>query len=142
MASGFDLRPLDASFGAAVTGLKLAGLTPETFASLHRAWLEFALLIFPGQHLTPEEQTAFARRFGELEFPLVPVSNVRPDGSLISIEDDDDVAWVLEGNLVWHYDSTYMPVQSKGVVLSAKVVPLAGGGDAVGGHARGLRWPR
>ena len=83
-ADGFELRPLDATFGATVTGLKLAGLTAHAFASLRRAWLEFALLIFPEQHLTPEEQTAFARRFGELEFPLVPLSNIRPTTEVCS----------------------------------------------------------
>ena len=42
----------DASFGAVVTGLTLAELDDEAFAALYRTWLDYALLIFPGQHLT------------------------------------------------------------------------------------------
>jgi hypothetical protein len=40
---------------------------------------------------------------------------------------DDDVVKVLKGNMGWHCDSTYMPVQAKGAVFSAHVVPDAGG---------------
>ena len=50
MAS-FDVEPLDATFGAVVTGLRLAELDDAAFAALYRTWLDHALLIFPGQHL-------------------------------------------------------------------------------------------
>ena len=32
----------------------------------------------------------------------------------------------LRGNEGWHHDSTYMPVQAKGAVFSAEIVPSAG----------------
>jgi alpha-ketoglutarate-dependent taurine dioxygenase len=127
-AKAFEVRPLDATFGAVVTGPKLAALDEDAFARLYDTWLEFALLIFPDQHLTKEEQVAFARRFGELEFPLAPISNVRADGTVRPEDDDDDVIKVLKGNMGWHCDSTYMPVQAKGAVFSAHVVPPSGGG--------------
>src|SRR4029079_14077568 len=38
-----------------------------------------------------------------------------------------DVMKVLKGNMHWHADSTYMPVQAKGAVFSAEIVPQAGG---------------
>jgi alpha-ketoglutarate-dependent taurine dioxygenase len=34
---------------------------------------------------------------------------------------------VLKGNMHWHADSTYMPVQAKGAVFSAEIVPEEGG---------------
>jgi alpha-ketoglutarate-dependent taurine dioxygenase len=63
--STFQVEPLDATFGAVVTDIELADLDETTFDSLSSAWLEYALLIFPGQHLTTKEQVAFARRFGD-----------------------------------------------------------------------------
>jgi len=66
--SPFKIRPLDASFGAVVTDLRLAELGDAEFAALYKTWLDHALLIFPGQHLTRDEQVAFARRFGTPEF--------------------------------------------------------------------------
>ena len=125
MSSTFDLRPLDATFGAVVTGVTLAALSEEKWRDLHAAWLKYALLIFPGQHLSREEQIAFARRFGRLEFELSPLSNVKEDGTLIL--DNSDIIKVLKGNMGWHCDSTYMPVQAKGAVFSARVVPKSGG---------------
>lgn len=128
MAEPFDLAPLEgATFGATVTGLKLAGLSERDFAALYAAWLDYALLIFPGQHLTRDEQVAFARRFGALEFDLAPLSNVRADGSIRPDDGEDDVVKVLKGNMGWHCDSTYMPVQAKGAVFSAQVTPPEGG---------------
>jgi alpha-ketoglutarate-dependent taurine dioxygenase len=127
VARAFDIEPLDATFGAMVTGVKLAALDDATWSDLHTAWLEYALLIFPGQHLNRPAQIAFARRFGPLEFELAALSNVKADGTLITETDNSDVVKVLKGNMGWHCDSTYMPVQAKGAVFSAEVVPNSGG---------------
>ena len=129
IAMAFDVEPLTGCFGASVRGLRLAGLDDETFGDLYDTWLEYALLIFPDQHLTNAEQVAFARRFGALEFDIVALSNVREDGSLRT-GDDDDMVKILKGNMGWHHDSTYMPVQAKGAVFSAHVVPAEGGETA------------
>jgi len=123
----FRVEPLPASFGAVVTGLKCAELDETAFAALYAAWLDYALLIFPGQHLSRTEQVAFARRFGDLEFDLAPISNVRADGSIRPDDGSDDAVKVLRGNMGWHCDSTYMPVQAKGAVFTAHVVPDEGG---------------
>jgi alpha-ketoglutarate-dependent taurine dioxygenase len=127
MGAPFDIEPVDASFAAIVRGPRLAALGAEDFAALYAAWLEHALLIFPGQFLTSAEQIAFARRFGALEFEIAPISNVKADGSLRDEAENDDVLKVLKGNMGWHADSTYMPVQAKGAVFSAEIVPPAGG---------------
>lgn len=123
----FKIEPLDATFGAVVTGVRLSRLDDSAFEKLYATWLEYALLVFPAQYLTDEEQVAFATRFGELEFDLVPLSNVRPDGSVRPDDESDDVVQVLKGNMGWHCDSTYMPVQAKGAVFTARVVPSSGG---------------
>lgn len=121
------IKPLDASFGAVVTDLSLTSLDEQTFDWLHKAWLEYALLIFPAQHLSQEDQVVFARRFGELEFDLVPISNVRRDGTVRQEDDTDGVVQILKGNMGWHCDSTYMQIQAKGAVFTAHVVPEVGG---------------
>lgn len=127
VGQGFTLEPLAAGFGAVVRGRRLAEIDDGAFAWLYAAWLEHALLIFPGQHLSAAEQIAFARRFGPPEFEIAPISNVRRDGSIRTDAEADDVVKVLRGNMGWHHDSTYMPVQAKGAVFSAEVVPSKGG---------------
>ena len=124
--STLDLEPLDATFGAIVRGIELRALDDATWRALHEAWLEYALLVFPAQFLTREEQDAFARRFGELEFTATPITNIGKDGTVHSDPDHDRVK-SLRGNEGWHHDSTYMPVQAKGAVFTAEIVPRSGG---------------
>ena len=124
----FETEPLaGTTFGAVITGIRLATVDDRAFQDLYRTWLDRALLIFPGQYLTRGEQIAFAKRFGPLEFEIAPISNVRTDGSVRADDDADGVIKVLKGNMEWHCDSTYMPVQAKGAVFSAEVVPSSGG---------------
>ena len=120
-----DLEPLDATFGAVVDGVELRSLDDDTFDALRRAWLDRALLIFPAQFLTREEQDAFALRFGALEFSAAPISNIGKNAKIHSQPDDDTVK-ALRGNEGWHHDSTYMPIQAKGAVFSAEIVPREG----------------
>jgi alpha-ketoglutarate-dependent taurine dioxygenase len=127
MAQSFDVQPVDASFGAIVTGVRLPELDQPTWQALHDTWLKYALLIFPGQFLKKDEQIAFAKRFGALEFEMGAVSNVREDGTLRLDAEGDDVVKILKGNEGWHADSTFRPIQAKGAVFSAEVVPTVGG---------------
>ncbi|MFY0611516.1 MAG: TauD/TfdA family dioxygenase [Hyphomicrobiaceae bacterium] len=54
--------------GAEIRGLDLAAsLDVRTLKSLHDAWMEHLMLIFPAQDVSDEAQIAFGRQFGELE---------------------------------------------------------------------------
>ena len=126
-----NVEPLSKTLGAVVSDISLSTLSDEEFARLYATWLKYALLIFPGQNLSDDEQAAFARRFGELVEGLeaVEISNVKPDGTLRE-SPDDDMMKIIRGNMHWHQDNTYMPIQAKGAVFSAKVVPRAQGDTA------------
>ena len=120
------VEPLERSFGAKIYDLSLPNLEKEEISELYGLWLEFALLIFPNQNLSNDQQIAFAKNFGALEFDLSPISNVRNDGSIRDAT-DDDIVKSLRGNMEWHHDSTYMPIQAKGAVFTAHKVPSKGG---------------
>jgi alpha-ketoglutarate-dependent taurine dioxygenase len=127
---GLTLEPIDATFGALVTDVDLSRLDDENWFAIESAFLEYALLVFPAQHLSEAAQIAFARRFGDIEMlgerELVYLTNQRQDGSLRP--DGDPVMEILRGTEVWHVDSTYMPLAAKGAVFSAHTVPSTGGG--------------
>lgn len=120
------VEPLKRSFGAKVYDLSLPDLNTEQAQDVYDLWLKYALLIFPGQNLSNDQQIKFAKNFGALEFDLSPISNVRNDGS-IRDANDDDIVKSLRGNMEWHHDSTYMPIQAKGAVFTAHKVPSKGG---------------
>ena len=135
MGAQLELTPLpDTSFGAWVHGVEVRSVDDRQFAAIYEAWLEYGLLLFPDQFLSKSEQDDFARRFGDLEFTAAPISNIAKDGTIHSA-DDDDVVKSLRGNQQWHFDSTYMPVQAKGAVFTAEIVP-DGGGDTAWADAR------
>ena len=136
MASSVRVEPLDATLGATVHGVDLkAPLGNGAFEDIHAAWLEHAVLVFPGQFLDDGSHTAFSERFGALErmFDMrgrgsrvfAILSNVRKDGSLI--EPDGSDALFLKGNSYWHTDSSFKRVPAKASLLCAKQVPDAGG---------------
>jgi alpha-ketoglutarate-dependent taurine dioxygenase len=124
------IAPAAASLGAVVTDVDLRQLDEATWETLHAAFHQHGVLVFPGQHLTAEAQTAFARRFGPIEV-LVPgqtaisLSNQKPGGGLLA--DDEGPMKYLIGNEGWHTDSSYMPVSAKASILSAQVAPSRGG---------------
>jgi alpha-ketoglutarate-dependent taurine dioxygenase len=124
-----DIRPTDATLGAFVTDVRLADLDDAAWTEIEDAFHEFAILIFPGQHLTNEEQQAFGRRFGEFDelsaTGLTPISNQMKDGTLV--DPGHPGMTILKGNEGWHTDSSYMKVAAKASMLSARVVPSIGG---------------
>ena len=124
------VQRLDATLGAVLTGVRLAELDDATWREIERAFHEHAVLVFPDQHLTSDEQKGFARRFGALEEQLaadgtVPISNAGRDGQLL--EPGNPILDILRGNEGWHTDSSYMAVAAKASMLSAHVVPPEGG---------------
>ena len=103
MNTSFSITQLDKTFGVIIEGIKLKDLTNSQVDKLYKLWLEHHLLIFPNQHLSQEEQIKFAKLFGQMEFDITPISNVRKDGS-IRDPVDDDVVKSLRGNMEWHHD--------------------------------------
>jgi len=129
---GSTITPIDATLGAVVTGLELARMDAATWKAVEQAFHEHAVLVFPGQDLTDDEQVAFASRFGDIELlapdpelKAVAISNRKPDGSVMGAEEHRFKA--LRGNEGWHTDSSYMPLSAKASALSAQVVPSADG---------------
>src|SRR5262244_2853893 len=126
------ITPIDATLGAVVTELSLARMDNSTWKTVEHAFHDHAVLVFPGQHLAEDEQVAFANRFGDIELlapdpnlKAVAISNQKPDGTVMG--SDEHRFKSLRGNEGWHTDSSYMPLAAKASVLSAQVVPSAGG---------------
>ena len=117
------------TLGAVVIGVELATLSEVDWNTILDGFHQYGLLVFPGQHLSDEQQGEFGSRFGELESIVegtsaVPLSNKLADGSLAGKE--DHIMQVLLGNEGWHTDSSYMPVSAKASLLSAHQVPVSG----------------
>lgn len=126
------VTPLDATLGARITDLDLSNMDEATWQVVEDAFHEYGALVFPGQHIEADAQVDFAKRFGNLETlnadgkpTAVAISNKAEDGSVL--KSDDFRYKTLRGNEGWHTDSSYMPLAAKASILSAQIVPPAGG---------------
>ena len=121
-----EVEPLDATFGAIVRTSRSPTSTTRRGRRCTPTWLEHAPADLPRP--VPDARTSRTSSPGasaQLEFAATPISNIGRDGR-VHPAPDDDVVKSLRGNEGWHHDSTYMPVQAKGAVFSAEIVPSAG----------------
>jgi taurine dioxygenase len=119
----FEARLKSPCLGAEISGVDLSQPLSEPLArELDRALVEFKVLFFREQDLTPEAHVAFAKHFGELEVhPFLPEGDV-PE--LIRFAKDEEVVGVEN---IWHSDVSWREIPSLGSVLRAHEVPEVGG---------------
>ncbi len=132
----------DKTFGAVITGVKLPVIDETDFAQIKSEFLKYGFLVFPGQHLSVDENIRFGQWFGDLEFGGIPMANQdkEKDGSYGKIFDLDSQRMRTNvGNEAWHTDSTYWPISSKCAMLSAVVVPDEGGETELADMRAGYR---
>lgn len=121
-----EVRPLGVALGAAVTGVDLnAGLDDDQFAVVHRAFLDHCVLVFPGQHLRPPGQEAFARRWGKpMVLDYLRAHAVDGHPSILQVRNTGKANTVTEN---WHIDSVYFERPPKLAILAAQHLPDTGG---------------
>jgi len=82
------------------------------------------VVFFRNQTLTPEQQIAFAKRFGEIHYhPFMKGMDEHPE-ILEIIKEEGDTRVFGE---VWHTDQMFNPKPAKATILYAKETPDAGG---------------
>jgi len=120
----FDARPVGATIGAVIDGVDLTSELPSgVVAELRQALLDYKVLFFREQPLTPAQHVAFARRFGELEVhPFIPANADQPE--LVRFAKSADVGGYENS---WHSDVSWRETPSMGAVLHAIEVPATGG---------------
>ena len=119
-----DVTPQGATLGAEVSGVDLgADLPDEAVAEIRQALLDYKVLVFRDQPITPDQHVAFARRFGDLEVhPFITGNPEHPE--LVRFEKGVDTGGFENG---WHHDVTWREVPSMGAILHAIQVPPTGG---------------
>src|SRR6185503_2270390 len=131
-----SIRQLHPLFAAEVTGIDVARpLDTETVSALTETIDRYAVLVLPEQQLDDERQMAFARNFGELEFPrsgradvarrlrpeMADISNLDAEGKLRGR--DDPRRFDQLGNRLWHTDGSFRRIPAALSMLYAHRVP-------------------
>jgi alpha-ketoglutarate-dependent 2,4-dichlorophenoxyacetate dioxygenase len=136
---GILVTPVQGDFVARLTGLDLSRPLDEgDFGQVRDAFHRYAVVVFPEQALTDDEQIAFSERFGPLEVSLRKDRQRRIDNPRISdisnvdekdrvFDPDDERAIYNAGNRLWHSDSSFKRVPAMASLLSGREVPPEGG---------------
>ncbi|GAA1692945.1 TauD/TfdA dioxygenase family protein [Streptomyces yatensis] len=120
----FEVAPLGRVIGAEIRGLDLSRpLEPALREDLNRALLEWKVLFFRGQHLTPERQRGFARHWGELETNPLLAAGTSED--VVRFDKGSGATPTFEN--IWHTDVTFRTRPALGAVLQLREVPPVGG---------------
>ena len=120
-----DIIPQTSTLGAEVRGIDLSTeLSDSQIEAINQAFLDYQVIYFRDQQLTPQQYTGFALRFGPLKDYMFA------DG----IDDYPYITEVVKTETetesfgsFWHSDSVYLELPPKITMLYARQVPPRGG---------------
>jgi alpha-ketoglutarate-dependent 2,4-dichlorophenoxyacetate dioxygenase len=132
-----ELVPLGPGFAVEVRGATVLDVasSAEAYQAVRAAFEAHSVLLFRDQTVTDDIQCAYSRAFGPLELTKVSsvgsgtfyarLTNIGPDGALVPPTHRQ--ALTARANQLWHTDSSFKATPALASVLSARVVPGAGG---------------
>jgi len=125
-----EIRPLSDALGAEVIRVDVRNLSDGEFAAIHKAHLDYGVIVLRDQHMTPDDHIAFSKRFGPLvcqvldqySLPghreILVLTNKRENGKPLGLPD---------GGRRWHTDMSYNDEPPLGSLLYGLEVPPEGG---------------
>jgi alpha-ketoglutarate-dependent 2,4-dichlorophenoxyacetate dioxygenase len=133
--------PAHPDFFGVVTGADLRRpLDAQEVQAIAAGMDSYAVLMFRDQKLDDELQMEFSRNFGPLELAtgdiaqgaerrlrmeINDISNLDKNSNVMARDDRKRLFGL--GNMLWHSDSSFKPTPAKYSLLSARVIPSAGG---------------
>jgi alpha-ketoglutarate-dependent 2,4-dichlorophenoxyacetate dioxygenase len=139
-----SIRAVQNGFVGEVTGIDICKpLSSDQVAAVERGMDQYAVLTFPDQPLTDEQQVVFSQNFGALEITLAgqmakpedrrfqqlelgDISNFNgADTTRLRARDDKRRMYAL-ANRLWHSDASFRAIGAGYTLLHARIVPNRG----------------
>ena len=134
ISTTIDVRPLSGHTGAEIHGVDLGEpLTAEVLAQIRATLLQWKVVFFRDQDLTPAQHIAFGRQFGDVTpaHPTLPAAIPEyPEILLLDNEAYEASERMAGGPSIesrWHTDVTFVPNPPMASILRGVVVPPYGG---------------
>ena len=123
--SDITVRPLTSRIGAEICGVDLSQNLPQaTIGEIRQVLLDYLVIFFRDQDITPEQQIAFVSKFGKTDiYPFVKGLDDYPQITPVLKLPDETVNF----GGIWHSDTVYLDKPPMGTVLYAKELPPMGG---------------
>src|SRR6266487_315204 len=126
-----DTRPLSPGLGIEASGVDLSQpVSDEAFADIERTFFAGQVLVLRGQHLTPAQFVAFARRFGPPEPHVIDQFHHPDDPNILILSNrkrDGEPVGLADAGTYFHTDYSYLQVPARATMLYSIEVPKAGG---------------
>ena len=140
-----DVKPCSPVIGAEIRGVDLTRpVSDDQFAEVHDAFLKHLVIFFRDQPgpMTPEQQVAFGRRFGDLHIhPAAPHLEGHPEVFFIHAHKDSKLA----NGETWHSDVSCDTEPPLGTILQIHLLPPSGGdtlfSNMLGAHVEQSKTP-
>ena len=130
------IEPLGGTFAAAIGGVDLAAPFDEaTFAEIEAAFAKWSVIVFRDQKITPEQQLAFARRFGELEINAFEKYALAGHSGILKISniiENGEAQGYADAGSFWHSDMSYTKTPPRLTMLYALEIPQNADGSPKG----------
>ena len=120
-----EVRPIAGALGAELHGVDMSrDLEDDVIAEVRQAFLDHLVIFLRDQKVTPQQQVAFAKRFGQpIEYPQL---KGLPEAPMITpVVKLEHERHNFGG--IWHSDTTYLAEPPMGSMLLAREVPPYGG---------------
>ena len=133
--------PVTPGFVAEVGDVDLSQpIAAPDLLAIREAFAQYAVLVFPNQHLSADQHLDFARLFGPLETTIAIYRGearlrLREEFADVSNLDHNNELWGEEsrvrlfqlGNRLWHTDSSFKRLPALASLLYARSIPPVGG---------------
>lgn len=131
-----ELVPLGPGFGVEVKGVSMLDVATDdqAYKAVRAAFETHSLLVFRDQVTADDIQTAYSRAFGPLELTKAASLGQNTFYSRLTnlekgkvVPPDHRQILVARANALWHTDSSFKKTPALASVLTARVLPDAGG---------------
>ena len=121
------VTPYGGALGAEISGVDLNDpLDDQTYNEIKQALLDNCVIFFRDQDITPDKQTDFGRRFGELDIhPFIPCLPGHKE--IIQLQADSGKEERLRLSNEWHVDLSYTDNPPLAAILRGVDIPTRGG---------------
>ena len=121
------VTPVAGSLGAEIHGVDLRQpLDSATYAEIRQALLDNLVIFFRDQDITPAQQVAFGRQFGELSIhPFIP--SLKDHKEIIVLRATSGAQENLRLANAWHEDLSYTNDPPLAAILRSVTCPERGG---------------
>ncbi|MDH3693916.1 MAG: taurine dioxygenase [Gammaproteobacteria bacterium] len=119
------IDPLTPAIGAEISGIDLTqSLDDAARDAIYQALLDYQVIFFRDQAISPQAHMEFARSFGELDTPHHVYPHVQGFNEIVLLENDEERPPDTND---WHTDLTFKPNPPFASILHAQEVPVTGG---------------